>query len=103
MNAKIPEIGRWYSADELDDIFEIVAIDSDPSSGGNTIEIQYFDGDIETWNTMHIENIAQPEDWTGPFELGAEDDVYNTDSDYELRNDESEYDYYYTRNYYTRN
>ncbi len=70
-----PIIGHWYRDKELsDEIFEIVAIDNDE----NLIEIQYFDGQIgelelDNWKESRIIQVAEPEDWSGAYELSKED------------------------------
>lgn len=67
-------IGHWYKSQELEEIFEIVAIDAEY----DCIEIQYFGGeisefDLESWNLLNIEAIDAPEDWTGAYEINKED------------------------------
>lgn len=74
-----PTVGDWYR-DTEDRIFEIVALDTDT----NTIEIQYFDGavediDIDDWYEMELESVAEPEDWSGPFDNVVRDDLGDTD------------------------
>lgn len=74
-----PTVGDWYG-DTEDKIFEIVALDTDT----NTIEIQYFDGavediDIDDWYEMELESVAEPEDWSGPFDNVVRDDLGDTD------------------------
>lgn len=74
---KEPIIGLWYKDLDSDTIFEVVAIDKTE----NSIEIQYFDGNIaeldwEVWLKMEIREIPQPEDWSGPYELDKEDGIY---------------------------
>ena len=74
-----PTVGDWYR-DTEDKIFEIVALDTDT----NTIEIQYFDGavediDIDDWYEMELESVAEPEDWSGPFDNVVRDDLGDTD------------------------
>lgn len=62
-----PVIGNWYK-DSSERIFEVVSMDE----AENGIEIQYFGGEIdelefETWQTMVVENIPPPEDWSGAY------------------------------------
>jgi len=70
-----PTIGHWYRNRELsDDIFEVVAIDNDEK----LIEIQYFDGqigelDLDTWKESRTIEVAEPEDWSGAYEVPKED------------------------------
>jgi hypothetical protein len=45
-----------------------------------TVDIQYFDGDIEElemeeWEEMDLEEIEPPEDWTGPLDDLESDDL----------------------------
>ncbi len=78
-----PIIGNWYRNQETNNDFEVVALDED----AQTIEIQYFDGEIEeldldAWYDLPIEGIEAPEDWSGPFdELEADDLGYEEDAD----------------------
>ncbi|MCC7219698.1 MAG: hypothetical protein IT490_03095 [Candidatus Contendobacter sp.] len=71
-----PIIGSWYRNQETGNDFEVVALDED----AQTIEIQYFDGEIEEldlddWYELAIEAIEPPEDDTGPFDQIAVDDL----------------------------
>ena len=72
------EIGHWYRSLVNDALFEVVAIDYDEQS----IEIQYFDGEIEElefgrWKTLIPLETAAPEDWTGPYEIDRQDPCFN--------------------------
>ena len=54
----------------------VTAIDDD----AGTVEIQYFDGaidefDLQDWSEMQAEEIAEPEDWTGPMDDIEIDDL----------------------------
>lgn len=74
-----PTLGHWYHDLESEQEFGIVAIDDD------VIEIQYFDGQVEelemeTWEQMELEEIEQPEDWTGPFDDLERDDLGDTEN-----------------------
>lgn len=76
----IPKIGQWYKHYLADSIFEIVAYDEDEG----LIEIQYFAGEIEEidvdeWRESDLDEIPEPEDWSGPYELSKED-VYYSDN-----------------------
>ncbi len=67
-------IGNWYKSQDIQKIFEIVAIDAED----DCIEIQYFDGeveelDIDSWNELNTIEVAAPEDWCGPYEMNKED------------------------------
>ncbi len=76
-----PTINNWFRNREENRIFKVVATDEDSA----TIEIQYFESDIEeldfdTWNELHLESVAEPEDWSGPFDDLLADDMGDTDS-----------------------
>ena len=71
-----PIIGNWYRNQETNNDFEVVALDED----AQTIEIQYFDGEVEeldldAWYEQPIEAIETPEDWSGPFDELETDDL----------------------------
>ena len=71
-----PIIGNWYRNQETGNDFEVVALDED----AQTIEIQYFDGeleelDLDAWYELAIESIEEPEDWSGPFDELESDDL----------------------------
>lgn len=76
-----PIIGNWYRNQETGNDFEVVALDED----AQTIEIQYFDGeleelDLDAWYELAIDSIEAPEDWSGPFdEMEADDLGYDED------------------------
>jgi hypothetical protein len=75
-----PIVGEWYK-DTEGQIFEIVAMDEEE----NYIEIQYFGGEIdemdfESWGSSVIENVEQPEDWSGPYDELERDDLGYTDT-----------------------
>jgi hypothetical protein len=74
-----PVIGNWYK-DAEEEIFEVVTMDEED----NTIEVQYFGGeideiDLESWNLMQLRNVAAPEDWTGAYDDMEPDDLGYTD------------------------
>ena len=67
-----PHRGQWYKRQDLNALFEVVALDSDEG----TIEIQYFDGEIEeldqaSWDLLSINDVAPPEDWSGALEVDS--------------------------------
>ena len=71
-----PIIGNWYRNQETGNDFEVVALDED----AQTIEIQYFDGEVEeldldAWYDLAIESIEAPEDWSGPYDEMESDDL----------------------------
>lgn len=70
----VPNIGNWYKCPLTNEVFEVVATDHID----NDIEIQYLDGDIteldqNSWQDMHIYEIASPDDWSAPYEIPSED------------------------------
>jgi hypothetical protein len=74
-----PIEGSWYH--HLDKDLDFMVVDVNEKEG--TIDIQYFDGDIEElemeeWEEMDLEEIEPPEDWTGPL-----DDLESDDRDYD--------------------
>ena len=74
-----PEVGAWYR-DSRGRRFEVVAFDEDAA----LVEVQYFDGDVseldlDVWRQTVIEQIAAPEDWTGPFDDLESDDLGDTE------------------------
>lgn len=73
---KKPKLDSWYEDGEGRH-FKIVAIDD----RDNTIEIQYFDGDVaevenDTWYLLDLESVADPGDGSGPFD-GVEQDNHS--------------------------
>lgn len=76
MNELDPIIGNWYRNLESGDQFEVVALDDD----AQTVEIQFFEGEVEeldmdSWESLVLEAIDPPEDWTGPFDDLVPDDL----------------------------
>ena len=74
-----PIEGNWYH--HLDRGQDFMVLDVNKREG--TVDIQYFDGDIEElemeeWEEMDLEEIEPPEDWTGPL-----DDPESYDLDYD--------------------
>ncbi len=75
-----PKVGSWYRNLEDNRMFEIVAMDEDDG----TIEIQYFESEIEeldtdTWEELALELTAAPEDWSGPYDDLVLDDMGDTE------------------------
>ena len=73
-------VGQWYRHPDADkgEVFQVIAIDADE----NTVEVQYFDGDIEelpsdAW--AGVQSCAPPEDWTGPYDEIERDDLGYSD------------------------
>ena len=64
-----PIEGNWYHDIGKEQNFMVVVV----SETGSTVDIQYFDGNIEElemeeWEEMDLEEIEPPEDWTGPLD-----------------------------------
>lgn len=80
MSAQLgPIIGHWYKNSE-GQTFEVVALDPDE----NLVEIQHFGGEIDeldfdSWDSLGIEGIVAPEDWTGAYDDMERDDLGYTD------------------------
>lgn len=75
-------IGEWYQT-ESGERFEVVAMDEEEA----TIEIQYFNGDVEeldqdSWSAIGLKGISAPEDWSGPFDDLERDDMGDTERPY---------------------
>ena len=71
-----PIVGNWYQHLDKGQSFEVIALDEDIG----LVEIQYFDGsveelDLDAWYELEIEPIEAPEDWTGPVDDIARDDL----------------------------
>jgi hypothetical protein len=71
-----PIVGNWYKNLESAGEFEVVAVDEE----GQTVEIQYFDGEIEeidmdSWYELALEPVEPPEDWSGAFDELEVDDL----------------------------
>jgi len=74
-----PVVGNWYKDNE-GKVFEVIGFDEDDSY----LELQYFEGeidemDLDGWETMGVESVAAPEDWSGPFDDLERDDLGYTD------------------------
>jgi hypothetical protein len=74
-----PIVGNWYEHLDKGQRFEVVAVDED----NGTVETQDFDGnlnefDIEEWHTLDIQVCEEPENWSGPMDMGERDD-YGTE------------------------
>lgn len=82
-----PIIGSWYEARNLPASFSVVDCDRD----GN-VEIQYIDGEIdqidrESWDSIAIEEIAEPEDAAAPYGLDHDENVSNLLNEMEEQSD----------------
>lgn len=74
-----PILGNWYQHLDKGQLFRVVAIDED----NEVIEIQNFDGDVDEieipqWQDLEIELAEEPENFSGPFDVGELDD-YGTE------------------------
>ncbi len=78
MNAEIgsARIGQWYLRRDKGEMFLVTGTDE----RAGTVEVQTFDGDLDeidadTWSTLPLERAPPPEDWTGPVDEVAPDDL----------------------------
>ena len=75
-----PVIGQWYRHRGDQQAFQVVAVDDADGS----VELQFFDGTVDElrlvqWYALDIEDAEAPQDWTGPFDRIARDDIDATD------------------------
>ncbi len=75
-----PIVGNWYQRLDKGQEFTVVAFDED----ARLVEMQHFDGDLEemdldTWYQLEILPIEEPENWSGPFDVGEIDDLTGTE------------------------
>ena len=78
---KAPTIRKWYQDRDRHQIFKVVA--EDISAG--LVEVQYFSGEIEeldfdTWFSLNLRVVPEPEDSSGPYELSQEDLGYDSEA-----------------------
>jgi hypothetical protein len=71
-----PILGTWYQHLDKGQKFCVVALNDDEG----LIEMQHFDGDLEeidrdTWYQLDLEPIEEPENWSGPIDIGEIDDL----------------------------
>jgi len=78
MNTEVgrAEIGQWYRRSDKGETFRVTGYDERSRS----IEVQSFDGDLdeieeESWKTLPLERVEEPEDWTGPVDDVEFDDL----------------------------
>lgn len=81
-----PEVGQWYAQAGRGRLLQVVAYDED----AGLVELQDFDGDIDevdldTWRDLLLEPAEAPEDWTGPVDEVATDDLGYTATDVPAR------------------
>ena len=77
-----PVISQWYRHRDKGQQFYVTALDEEEG----TVETQHFDGDVEEmdfddWHQLSIETIEPPEDWTGPVDNIARDDLGYSETD----------------------
>lgn len=77
-----PVIGNWYKDVENNLLFKVIAIEE----SGDTIEVQYYNGDIgeydnDSWYNSTFDYIETPEDWSAPYDDLEVDDLGYTDPD----------------------
>jgi hypothetical protein len=79
-NEADPIVGNWYEHLDKGQAFQVVAVDAD----ARLVEMQHFDGDVEevdfaTWYRLPVELIEEPENWSGPLDVGELDDLTGTE------------------------
>jgi hypothetical protein len=79
-NEADPIVGNWYQHLDKGQAFQVVAVDEDTG----TVELQHFDGDVEgieldAWYRLPVELIEEPENWSGPLDVGEMDDLTGTE------------------------
>jgi hypothetical protein len=77
-----PVVGQWYENLEESDSFRVLSVDAD----AELVEIEYLDGDIEeidldTWAELDLDEIEQPEGWSGEDIDDDDDEVDEEDPD----------------------
>ena len=77
-----PVVSQWYRHRDKGQQFYVTALDEE----AGTVETQHFDGDLEEmdfddWHQQSIEAIEPPEDWTGPVDNIARDDLGYSETD----------------------
>lgn len=75
-----PIVGIWYQRLDKGQEFQVVAVDEETGS----VEMQHFDGDLEemdleTWHQLDLVAIEEPENWSGPLDVGELDDLTGTE------------------------
>ena len=71
-----PILGNWYQHLDKGQKFCVVALNEEEG----LIEVQHFDGDLEeidrdSWYQQDLEPIEEPENWSGPIDVGEIDDL----------------------------
>jgi len=85
-----PVVGQWYENLEENEVFQVLSVDPDEE----LIEIQYENGDMEeidldAWQEMDLDQVEEPEGWSGADDEEEEDDDFDLDEDEE---DDDEWD-----------
>jgi len=75
-----PIVGNWYAHRDKGQTFQIIEIEDT-----GLIETQHIDGDLEAidtaeWRELDLAIAAEPEDWTGPIDDVAFDDLGYTET-----------------------
>lgn len=75
-----PVVDQWYTHVDKGQSFYVTVVDAD------SIEIQYFDGNLEEfnsaeWQALNIELSEQPENWTGALDVDQPEQVDTMASD----------------------
>lgn len=75
-----PIVGNWYQRLDKGQEFQVVAMDEQTG----LVEMQHFDGDLEemdleTWQELDLVPIEEPENWSGPLDVGELDDLTGTE------------------------
>ena len=83
-----PVVGQWYENIDENESFRVLSVDED----AELVEIEYLDGDIEeidldTWAELDLDEIEQPEGWSGE-DVGGDDD----EEEEEEEEDEDDWD-----------
>lgn len=78
----VPIIEQWYKELDSEQCFKVVALES----ADNTIEVQYYDGELgeyeqDIWDNSHFELIEGPEDWSASYGNIEEEDMGYSDAD----------------------
>ena len=87
-----PLLNNWYCHLDKGQNFRVVAVDDI----NGVIEIQNFDGDVDEieisqWKNMDIELAEEPENFSGPYDVGELDDFGTEISDTSREDWEEEY------------
>lgn len=75
-----PIPGNWYDSKDFPECFTVVDCEYDDFEHTDYVDIQYLHGeldrmDIDTWDALDPEEIAEPEDATAPYEVEHDQDI----------------------------